>query len=350
MSNFDRLAEHLRGVLARAKDRPAFQQNVQAQQEVLSRYRDAFSPAHISQLSEETFRSFLYFENNKHWTGLHRQIRRLTENMDSLRQALAVLVDEQRPLAPRFDETLQRVTGLGRALASAILLVTYPDRYGVWNNISESALKILDAWPEFEKGATTGQKYAQLNQLFLRLARALDIDLWTLDWLLWELVREQEQPEAPDVDIPPPTPEAHTFSLERHLHDFLASSWERIELGQEWQIYRDSDDDMVGYEFPTNVGRIDILARHKRRPAWLVVELKRDRAADQVVGQLLRYMGWIKRHVARPGDEVHGLIIARDIDESLLYALEGMQDRNVLLMRYHVQFHLEPVKQGVEKE
>jgi len=56
------------------------------------------------------------------------------------------------------------------------------------------------------------------------------------------------------------------------------------------------------------------------REKWLVVELKRNDTSDSVVGQVLRYMGWIRQHLADPGDEVHGLIIAREGDEALHYA------------------------------
>jgi len=41
----------------------------------------------------------------------------------------------------------------------------------------------------------------------------------------------------------------------------------------------------------TNAGTIDILAISNDRKKLLVVELKRGRVSDVVVGQLLRYMG-----------------------------------------------------------
>lgn len=309
---------------------------------MLARYQPIFSPAHIPDLTEEEFRSFLYFENNKHWTGLHRQAGRLTVDMNGIRQALAVLLDEERPIAARFDEALGRVKGLGKALASAILLVAYPDRYGVWNNISESGLKILDLWPQFDRGMSIGQKYEILNDLFLRLVRILQVDLWTLDWLWWEMVREVEEGGVTEAFPVPEEPEQR-FRLERHLHEFLVTNWEHTELGREWSIYSEQGDEMAGYEYPTGVGRIDILARHKTRPAWLVVELKRDRAADATLGQLLRYMGWVKRHLAAPHEEVLGLIIAPEADKNLIYALEGVDRHKIRLMRYRVEFHLEPM-------
>ncbi|NPA90922.1 MAG: DUF1016 family protein, partial [Chloroflexi bacterium] len=340
--------EQLRSILAKARQRPDFVANIQARDEVFARYQPIFTPALLPDLTEEDFRSFLYFGNNKHWTGLYRQAGRLTADMDALRQTLAVLLDEEQPLAHRFDDALSRIRGLGKALASAILLVVYPERYGVWNNTSESGLKILDIWPQFERGMSVGQKYALINDLFLRLSEALNIDLWTLDWLWWELVQQEE--EGPTIEGTALTVEAseQRFRLERHLHDFLVTNWDQTELGREWTIYREPDDELAGYEYPTGVGRIDILARHKERPAWLVVELKRDRAADRTLGQVLRYIGWIKRHLAAPNEEVYGLIIAADVEKNLLYSLEGVNDRRISLMQYRVEFHLEPVNVEVE--
>ncbi len=342
MAGFNEAVERLRGMWAKAQQRPDFVANLRARDEVLARYQPIFTPARLPNLTEEDFRSFLYFENNKHWTGLHRQARRLTADMAALRQALAVLLDEEQPLARRFDDALSRIRGLGKALASAILLVAYPDRYGVWNNTSESGLKILDIWPRFERGTSVGQKYAVLNDLFRRLAEALGIDLWALDWLWWELVQQEEGSVVEEPALSVEVSEQR-FRLERHLHDFLVTNWEQTELGREWEIYSEPGEEMAGYEYPTGVGRIDILARHKQRPAWLVVELKRDRAADQTLGQLLRYIGWVKRHLAAPGEEVYGLIIAADVEKNLLYSLEGVNDRRISLMRYRVEFHLEPV-------
>ena len=77
---------------------------------------------------------------------------------------------------------------------------------------------------------------------------------------------------------------------------------------------------------------MDLLARHKREPRLLVVELKKDQAPDATVGQLLRYMGWVKKHRAEEEQTVHGLIISKNATLEILYALECVP--NVELMRY----------------
>ncbi len=337
--------ERLKAVLARAESDAEIHRIVKARDEVLARYQSVFHPRRISELQEMEFRSFLYFENNQHWTGLTRQITRLTADMDLLREALAALLDEDRPLAKRFDQALESVKGLGKALATAILLVAYPDRYGVWNNTSEAALKALDLWPSFDRGLSMGQKYEQINWILNELAKRLDIDLWTLDALLFAIVEQLSEDDSGVKDSSEQLlkGEETKFGLERHLHEFLRDNWRLTELAREWEIYSEPGDDTAGYEYPTDVGRIDILARHKTRAEWLVIELKRGQSTDQTVGQVLRYMGWVRRKMARPDEKVKGMIIARNADKGLLYAVEAMGTERISVMEYEVQFQLKAI-------
>jgi hypothetical protein len=271
--------------------------------------------------------------------------------MAALRQGLSTLLDENRPLAERLDEAIGSVHGLGKAVATAILLVAYPEQYGVWNNVSEGSMRKLGLWPTFNRGTPSGEQYVVVNDLMRRLAADLGINLWLLDHLWRRIQVDEDYPVLPesaplaagDGSEPAALLAEQRFGLERHLHDFLRDNWEQTELGQEWQLYGEPGDDDPGYEFPTAVGYIDLLAKHRREARWLVVELKRENASDKVVGQILRYMGWVKRHLAAPGDRVEGLIIARQPDEKLLYALE-MQPQ-VALKLYEVEFRLRAAPQ-----
>ena len=69
-----------------------------------------------------------------------------------------------------------------------------------------------------------------------------------------------------------------------------------------------------------------------------MIELKKGRPADQVVGQILRYMGWVKRNLCKEGKAVKGLIICRDPDTKLSYALE--MTTNIDVRYYSVSFKL----------
>jgi hypothetical protein len=137
--------------------------------------------------------------------------------MDALREAITILLDSSRPLVSRYNEAVSRVRGFGKALATAILLVSSPDQYGVWNNTSENALKQVGLWQEFVRGKTPGQQYEHLNQLLRQMSIDLDIDLWTLDALMWGMLPEDEEAES-KTDEPLPALDSVPRSILNEIH------------------------------------------------------------------------------------------------------------------------------------
>lgn len=94
-----------------------------------------------------------------------------------------------------------------------------------------------------------------------------------------------------------------------------------------------------GREYPTGVGPIDILAIDDAGN-FLVFELKLDQGPDSALGQLARYLGWVKTHLA--GDRaVCGVVVARSIDQRLRYA--ACVFPNVALLEYEVHFSVRDV-------
>ena len=89
----------------------------------------------------------------------------------------------------------------------------------------------------------------------------------------------------------------------------------------------------------TDTGPLDILAISKDKRRLLVVELKKGRAADAVVGQVLRYMGYVKEVLAEADQAVLGVIIAKDDDTRIQRALS--MSPNVSFYRYQVSFRLQ---------
>ena len=71
--------------------------------DVLERYGYMFTPENLDLLTKEDFKSFLSIKNNKHWEGIHRQSNIITRDMDKLKKALKILLDENRPLKERLD-------------------------------------------------------------------------------------------------------------------------------------------------------------------------------------------------------------------------------------------------------
>lgn len=129
------------------------------------------------------------------------------------------------------------------------------------------------------------------------------------------------------------TPADAEFALEVYLEEFLLTNWSRIPWGAPLALFENGR----GHQLPTSVGRLDFLAVDATDDGLVVIELKRGRPADQVVGQVLRYMGWVKHNLA--GDRsVRGLVIAAEIDERLKYAASMVP--GLELMSYALTFDL----------
>lgn len=129
-----------------------------------------------------------------------------------------------------------------------------------------------------------------------------------------------------------------TFALEKHLEDFLVSNWKQTELGKHYEIFEE-DGEIVGQQYPTDTGPIDVLAVSKDKKEILIVELKKGRASDSVVGQIQRYMGYVLQELAEPHQRVKGIIIALEDDQRIRRALAVAQ--NIEFYRYQVSFKLE---------
>lgn len=127
------------------------------------------------------------------------------------------------------------------------------------------------------------------------------------------------------------------FALEKHLEEFLVRNWNHTLLGQKYDIYEE-EGDLVGQQYPTDTGPIDILAISKDKSELLVVELKRGRASDRVVGQIQRYMGYVLDELAEDGQSVKGVIIALEDDRPIQRALRVAP--NIEFYRYKVKFEL----------
>jgi len=98
---------------------------VTSREQVLAHYRPVFASNHLDALAAEEFKSFLYLENNRHWSGLNRKGGRACEDMPKLRETLKRLIDESQPIDRRLDQAIDTVPGMGKALTTAILLFRF---------------------------------------------------------------------------------------------------------------------------------------------------------------------------------------------------------------------------------
>jgi hypothetical protein len=148
-----------------------------------------------------------------------------------------------------------------------------------------------------------------------------------------DVAREEEIAEATaEEDGYEAQPGSSEFLLERDLQRYLAENLECVEPGL--KLY--DVEGINGIEFEAGGGRrIDILAVDKGG-AFVVLELKVSKGYDRVVGQLLRYVNWIRLNLAEPGQRVRGIIICRTMSEDLRLACASISDVELFEYRLSV--------------
>lgn len=123
------------------------------------------------------------------------------------------------------------------------------------------------------------------------------------------------------------------IEFEKHLEDFMESNLGLIEPGL--KLYVD-DDNNRGRQYPTDVGTIDLLCV-KQNGDLIIIELKKGRGSDAVVGQISRYIGWVKENLA-DGKNVWGIIITHEYDDRLKYAVLANDKLRILYYKINMSF------------
>ncbi len=130
---------------------------------------------------------------------------------------------------------------------------------------------------------------------------------------------------------------ASEFALESHLEEFLHANWANIPWGRRLRLYKTPDSD--GRQYPAGTWSIDFLAEDQDTGGLVVIELKRGQTSDSTIGQVLRYIGWVRENIANADQEVDGVIVCREMDEPLRLAVRGQP--NISVLKYVVDFKLE---------
>lgn len=111
---------------------------------------------------------------------------------------------------------------------------------------------------------------------------------------------------------------------ERNLEDVIIHHLEAIEPGLH----------LVERQLSTPAGRLDLLCKDANG-TYVVVELKRTLGTDQVLGQILRYMDWLRQ--AHGTDNVRGIVIVAKKDQALSYALMAVPNVQVKEFKFLIQ-------------
>jgi hypothetical protein len=130
--------------------------------------------------------------------------------------------------------------------------------------------------------------------------------------------------------------EGREFAYESDLKNFLSKNLNIIEKGL--TLYE--EEGITGIEYDAGGRNIDILAVDKSKN-FVVIELKVSKGYDRVVGQILRYIGWIKSNLADKNQKVRGIIIARRISEDLKIACA--ETENIKLFEYNLSVSLKVI-------
>jgi len=150
-------------------------------------------------------------------------------------------------------------------------------------------------------------------------------------------------------------------SKERLLEDLLEKNLEHIEAGL--KLFYDKGCN-PGRQYRTDIGIIDLLCIDKDGK-FVVLELKKEKGSDKTIGQITKYMGWVKANLVKNeegqsdeclaairaasevigekcnNEEVRGIVIAHEFDEKLEYAASMVN--NVEVKYYKIEIGLEVV-------
>jgi hypothetical protein len=181
------------------KERP---KEVAAQKAALEHYGKLFHPDNLANVTEAEFRGFLVFKNNRHWGHIQRHSE-VYAQMGPLRECLKILLNEDDRVEKRLDTIVPEdgpplIKGLNRAILTPILMCVYPDRYAVYNRVSEGALIGLGLLRAKPKGSF-GKQYLEINAACHRVAKKIDQPLYLVDTMLakaFPLLPKDEEEEA----------------------------------------------------------------------------------------------------------------------------------------------------------
>ncbi len=122
--------------------------------------------------------------------------------------------------------------------------------------------------------------------------------------------------------------------LERVLEDLLEHNLEALEKGLK----------LVGRQYPTAVGPIDLLAKDSNG-IYVVIELKKGQSGDKVVGQIARYLTWVMQRLGSgKHNRVRGVIVGKDFDKRFAAAIAQLKKVSSYTFDVKVLFERWPAK------
>jgi hypothetical protein len=107
------------------------------------------------------------------------------------------------------------------------------------------------------------------------------------------------------------------------LRALLAEQPDALEEGL--GVFRNDDGTPVGAQYSTGVGDIDLLATDARGNL-VVIMISEKGQGEELVGEVLQRVGWIRKHLGEGEKKVRGIVLCEEPPESLSYAAAAVSD------------------------
>ena len=124
----------------------------------------------------------------------------------------------ETPIRERYDDFRNKVSGLGPASITEILAHVRPQEYGLWNEKTRAAFKLLKIQVPFaSKYDISGEQYEACNEILKLIEKEMKTggfaqpDLVDVDYFLYFLVEQYQPTVKPELILPRPAEEDYDF-------------------------------------------------------------------------------------------------------------------------------------------
>jgi len=274
--------------------------------------------------------TFPFARNNLGWEFI--RLAKYDEAIKVLREAVKLRHDGEFP----FWNLAKALRKLGR-LREAIEVLKQITRRGVITKQARNQINDLEAQiRENENGRSPQHLELSAEQAQPEMGKngPTDVAVDVADILDGESGKEHElklSQKPKSAGIFQRKRLSQPFTREQILEEMLE---EMILRGQrafdrQLRIY-ESEEGLYGRQLAiANIGRIDLLVEDVETQDLIVIELKRNKTDDEVVGQTLRYVGWVRENLAKPGQNVRGIICVHKATEKLRLAASTVSEIQV---------------------
>jgi hypothetical protein len=126
------------------------------------------------------------------------------------------------------------------------------------------------------------------------------------------------------------------------MRAMLAEQPEILEPGL--RLYTNDEGVAVGARYRTDVGDIDLLASDRRGDLVVVMISEKEQAeGEDLVSEVLRRLGWVRKHLGDGKTKVRGIVLCVDVPEDLSYAAAAVID-TVAFKTYRVALTFEDLE------